>query len=885
MSESELAQLSTAVEEIWEAGRKTPLDPFPIHFEVVPATIMYEVGSYGLPGRFSHWTHGRAYHQMKTMYDYGLSKIYELIINTNPAQAFQMEGNSLIQNKLVIAHVIGHSDFFKNNVYFNHTSRQMVESVAMNAERIRRYEFEHGALEVEKYLDAVLSIEEHIDPNLRVKPLEARSSDKKRNHRETRVTAYDDLWDLEKREPEPPPPGAKFPPEPMKDLLLFLIHYAPQLEDWQRDLISIVRAEMQYFLPQMQTKVLNEGWACATGESLLATEHGFVRFRDLYQSREAISVGSGAAGVLHPITDFHKEERVPTLRVTTRRGYTIEGALKHRVQLADGSWHFLSDLRPGDRVALACGTEVWPQEPLSIEHVPAARDASLTDVADAAGTSLWTVLRHRAGKSTRSAAAIEEALASTEYHAGREGKILGSRHELSLPDTLNAPLAHLLGYFVGDGNITKSGICLTCGDEAYARRLADLAGTTLGIPASLRDDRTATGPRWRIEVHSRELLRLLEVLGVNLEARAADKHVPDAVLRSPKAVVSAFLSGYFDADAYAGPAGIILSSASLELVRTVQVVLLNYGILSTQRSQADGCTHLEVTGASAQRFQEQIGFKLDRKQAALAAYIANHHWYKREEAVDEIVAIESGCADVFDITVDVAHAYVANGFVNHNSFWHTRILREMDLSDDEHMEYMRLHSGVLSPSPRGRSINPYYVGFKIFEDIERRWNGDLTEKERKAYRERNDGKEWPHKDEGWEKMLEIREVESDLSFLRNYLTEQLVEDLDLYIYRREGDQWVIVEKDWRKVRDAITHSMTNFGFPYIVVEDGDYRGNRELYLKHRFEGHELDLLHAQKTLRHLYLLWGRPVHLETLVKEKTAVLSFDGEKDEFVTDG
>ena len=123
-------------------------------------------------------------------------------------------------------------------------------------------------------------------------------------------------------------------------------------------------------------------------------------------------------------------------------------------------------------------------------------------------------------------------------------------------------LAHLLGYFVGDGNITKSGICLTCGDGAYAQDLADLLGTTLEIPVTLRDDRTETGPRWRIEAHSRELLRLLEAVGINLEARAATKEVPDAVLRSPKRVMSAFLSGYFDADAYAGKAGIILSSVS-----------------------------------------------------------------------------------------------------------------------------------------------------------------------------------------------------------------------------------------------------------------------------------------------------------------------------------
>jgi stage V sporulation protein R len=204
----------------------------------------------------------------------------------------------------------------------------------------------------------------------------------------------------------------------------------------------------------------------------------------------------------------------------------------------------------------------------------------------------------------------------------------------------------------------------------------------------------------------------------------------------------------------------------------------------------------------------------------------------------------------------------------------------MDVTAEEHLEFTRLHAGVLSPSPRGTSINPYYVGFKIFEDIERRWNGDLTEDERKEYREQNDGKEWPYQDQGREKMFEVREVENDVSFLRNYLTRNLVDDLDMYIYRREGDEWVIVEKDWRKVRDSMVESMTNFGFPYIEVVDADYRRNRELYLVHRFDGRELDTNYGQKTLQHLYRLWGRPVHLETELEEKPVVLSFDGETEE-----
>ena len=128
---------------------------------------MYEVG-YALPGRYSHWTFGKAYHRMKTMYDFGLSKIYEVVINTNPAWLL-LETNSPIQNKMVIAHVLGHVDFFKNNTYFSKTNRRMVESVSTHAQRMMEYEFKHGRKTVERFLDSVLAIEEHIDPYFFIK--------------------------------------------------------------------------------------------------------------------------------------------------------------------------------------------------------------------------------------------------------------------------------------------------------------------------------------------------------------------------------------------------------------------------------------------------------------------------------------------------------------------------------------------------------------------------------------------------------------------------------------------------------------------------------------------------------------------------------------------
>ena len=106
---------------------------------------------------------------MKTMYDFGLSRIYEVVINSNPSYAFLLETNSPIQNKMVIAHVLGHVDFFKNSVYFSRTNRRMIDEAALHARRMSEYEFKYGRKVVEQLLDAVLSIEEHIDPNFFIK--------------------------------------------------------------------------------------------------------------------------------------------------------------------------------------------------------------------------------------------------------------------------------------------------------------------------------------------------------------------------------------------------------------------------------------------------------------------------------------------------------------------------------------------------------------------------------------------------------------------------------------------------------------------------------------------------------------------------------------------
>ena len=473
MLDLEIKNLETAVEQIWEVARGFGLDPYPTNFEIVPASVMYEVGSYALPGRYSHWTFGKAYHRMKTMYDFGLSKIYEVVINTNPAYGFLLETNSPIQNKLVIAHVLGHVDFFKTNIYFSKTNRRMVESVSTHAQRMMEYEFKFGRKNVERFLDAVLAIEEHIDPYFFIKREVSPAEEKRRSELRPKDGPYDDLWLLDKagqaagkeNENESDRNEESLPRErlPEKDLLFYIMKHSPVLAAWQRDAIAMVHEEMEYFVPQMQTKIMNEGWA---------------------------------------------------------------------------------------------------------------------------------------------------------------------------------------------------------------------------------------------------------------------------------------------------------------------------------------------------------------------------------------------------------------------SIWHARIMRELDLTDNDHIEFANLHSSVVSPH-KGQ-LNPYYLGYKIYEDIERRWNEPSEDESKKFARKGNEGRE---------KIFEVRELENDVSFLRNYLTEDLCEELDLFVYELvEEEAWTITEKRWEKVRDQLVSNMTNFGFPYLEVADGDYNGNRELYLKHRFEGTELDMRYARKALEHVHTLWGRPVHLETIADDESTVLHFNGDE-------
>lgn len=281
MRPEDLPALRQAIADLWDLARAQGLDPLPTHFEIVPAPILYEIAAYGLPGRFSHWTHGKAYQSMKGQYDLGLVKYFELVINGDPAQAFLLDANDLLTDKFVVAHVLGHSDFFRHNAHFTTTARDMPARVALHAGRLRAYEFDHGREEVEAFLEALLAVEDHVDPwsgftepggggpdaaLIRGLPRQGRPSRPAPEAARAPHGSPADPHDFSTLFPATraaPPKKADLRPEKQEcgDLLLFLLRHAPELEDWQRDAIAIVREEALYFRPQLRTKIMNEGWA------------------------------------------------------------------------------------------------------------------------------------------------------------------------------------------------------------------------------------------------------------------------------------------------------------------------------------------------------------------------------------------------------------------------------------------------------------------------------------------------------------------------------------------------------------------------------------------------------------------------------------------------
>jgi stage V sporulation protein R len=298
-------ELLAAKKQIRERASAYGLDFFPVIFEMCDYEQMNQLAAYGgFPQRYPHWRFGAEYESIRKRHHYGLGRIYEMVINNDPCYAYLQESNAMVDQKLVIAHVYGHSDFFKNNLWFSQTNRKMMDEMANHATRVRRHIEKHGYDNVERFLDVCLTLEDLIDPHgmfLNRGPMEPprQQSTDEDGPRKFRAKDYMDRYinpaavleaEAKKRKQEQDRLRHVTPARPTRDVLLYLLQHA-RLEEWQSDCLAIVREESYYFAPQGMTKVMNEGWA-SYWHSTLMTKH-FV------EAREIIDYADHHSGTVH----------------------------------------------------------------------------------------------------------------------------------------------------------------------------------------------------------------------------------------------------------------------------------------------------------------------------------------------------------------------------------------------------------------------------------------------------------------------------------------------------------------------------------------------------------------------------------------------------------
>src|SRR6186713_3430462 len=241
-------------DKIEKIARAHGLDFFPVVFEMLSYDHMNEIAAYGgFPNRYPHWRFGMDYEQLSKGYEYGLQKIYEMVINNNPSYAYLLEGNSIVDQKTVMAHVFGHVDFFKNNYFFSKTNRRMIDGMANHATRVRKHIERHGIDKVETFIDVCLSLENLIDPMSQFivrraqtspRPGEAEKEEVAEEVPKLRAKQYMDGYinpaafvDRQRKLMQQQKERVKkFPEERQRDVLLFLIENAP-LEKWERDIL------------------------------------------------------------------------------------------------------------------------------------------------------------------------------------------------------------------------------------------------------------------------------------------------------------------------------------------------------------------------------------------------------------------------------------------------------------------------------------------------------------------------------------------------------------------------------------------------------------------------------------------------------------------------
>lgn len=284
-------ELAKLIPEVIQVCKNQGLDPFDLAIEEYNADEIAEIAAYGgFPVRYPHFSFGQSYESLHHQYHSGQGKIYEMVVNNDPTYMYLQRNNPLVDNLTVVAHALAHSDFFKNNIMFKHTNRNMMNVLANHGQKIRKYIDLYGYTTVMDFVDACLSVDDLVDPASDWKvdkinrpskvafdelpEVESLSKIKTPEYMDHFVNTKDDIEKQRDKQAENKKHAAKtFPVKPKRDVLLYILKYVP-MEQWKQNILSMIRDESLYFQPQMRTKVMNEGWA-SYWDSYIMTKMGY----------------------------------------------------------------------------------------------------------------------------------------------------------------------------------------------------------------------------------------------------------------------------------------------------------------------------------------------------------------------------------------------------------------------------------------------------------------------------------------------------------------------------------------------------------------------------------------------------------------------------------
>jgi len=310
-------ELAEHIPDVIRVCKEQGLDPYELVIEEYNADEIAELGAYGgFPVRYPHFSFGQQYETLHHQYHSGMGKIYEMVVNNDPTYMYLQRNNPLVDNLTVVAHALAHSDFFKNNIYFGNTNRNMMNVMANHGQKIRQYMEAYGHSRVSKFLDACLSIDDLVDPNVvwddskynKPKKMEFDKPVEQFSPKRIESKSYMDHFvntqkfldrQRSKHKRDAWKHLKKYPLQPEKDILLFILKHV-RLEQWQQNILSMVRDESVYFRPQMLTKVLNEGWA-SYWDSFIMTQCGYAQDAGIFDyARHHAGVLGGKYAMSNP---------------------------------------------------------------------------------------------------------------------------------------------------------------------------------------------------------------------------------------------------------------------------------------------------------------------------------------------------------------------------------------------------------------------------------------------------------------------------------------------------------------------------------------------------------------------------------------------------------